>query len=79
MEKHGPVHKKKTWNFAFMGYLTGRSAEERADAQVNRLTTHTHTHTLSHTQIHNIGPHFSALKGIIVYLALRSMGPSTDR
>lgn len=57
-----------------MGYLTGRGGEERPDAQVNRPATHAFIH-----QTYNIGPHCSALKGLIVYLALKSMGPSTDR
>lgn len=58
-----------------MGFLTGGSGEERLDAQADRLKPH--THTLTHT--YNIGPHYSALKGIIVYLALQNLGPSTDR
>lgn len=57
-----------------MGYLTGRGGEERPDAQVNRPATQAFIH-----QTYNIGPHCSALKGLIVYLALKSMGPSTDR
>lgn len=73
--KNRPQNKKP---FALMGYLTGWSGEERPDAQVDRLTTHSlsHTHTLTHVQYWS---HCSALKGIIVYLALKSMGPSTDR
>lgn len=76
MEKHGPVKKKiiiisgtlHEWNI-----LTGRSGEERPDAQVNRLATHAciHTYTI-------LVPNVVPLRVLIVYLALRSMGPSTD-
>lgn len=48
--------KNSIWNFALMGYLTGRSGEERPDAQVNRLATHAHTHSLTHTNIQYWSP-----------------------
>lgn len=69
--------KKKSSKLCFNGTLTGRSGEERPDAQASKQVGNTCVHI--HTQIYNIGPHCSALKGIIMYLALRSMGPSTDR
>ncbi len=70
---HLKKRKRKKENFALMEYVTGRSGEEGQDAQANRLTTPTLTQT------YKVGPHCSALKGLIVHLALRSMGPSTDR
>lgn len=45
-----PVKEKNIWNFDSVGYLTGRSEEERPDAQVNRLPIHAHTHTHTRTQ-----------------------------
>jgi len=74
MGKHGPV-KKHIWNFVLMGYLTGWSGEKRLNAQVNRLATHTHTQTHKYTIL---VPIVVPLR-VSVYLALRSMGPSTDR
>lgn len=70
--KHIPV--KINLEFAFIGYKPGRSGEERPDAQARN--THTYTHSHKYTIL---VPIVSALKGIVIYLALRCMGPSTDR
>lgn len=67
----GPVTEKHIRNFN--GIFWQEGVKQRGHMHNNQAAMQTRT------QAHNIGPHCSAIKDIIVYLALQNMGPSTDR